>query len=441
MKKENSLFTHKIIFKVCLFFLITVIIYAGIRVSVSANTDEVSSKTVSIKADAAMAEVPVFASEVALGTVSNIIKTSGEIHPIYGVNLNPEASGKITDLYVDVGSAVKKGEKLAQIDNKIQKAQFQEADSVVTVAKSAIKLQEVLIETSESRLVAAKASLDAAESALKNLSLTKARLEKLFQEGAVSRQSLDDVVAQFDAAGARFTGAESDMKLAADSIKTGRMTLEMRKAELIRAEANRNSAKVLLDNTVVIAPFDGVITARHADPGAMASVGQPIFRIEQDDPVKIICSLAEKDLSMIRNKDINIIINVDSHNKAFEGAIRQIYPTVDPVSRTGKVEVLVPNKDKMLMSGMFASINFVVETHENVPVVSRDSLLKYDGKFYVYVIEDGKAVRRQVGTGITQDTTVEILAGLKSGETIISKGIEFIREGSRVSVASGDNNL
>ena len=115
--------------------------------------------------------------------------------------------------------------------------------------------------------------------------------------------------------------------------------------------------------------------------------------------------------------------------------------TVDPVSRTGKVEVLVPNKDKMLMSGMFANINFVVETHENVPVVSRDSLLKYDGKFYVYVIEDGKAVRRPVRTGITQDTTVEILAGLKSGETIISKGIEFIREGSRVSVASGDNNL
>ena len=154
MKKESSLFTHKIIFKVCLFVLITVIIYAGIRVSVSANTDEVSSKTVSIKSDAAMAEVPVFASEVTLGTVSNIIKTSGEIHPIYGVNLNPEASGKITDLYVDVGSAVKKGEKLAQIDNKIQKAQFQEADSVVTVAKSAIKLQEVLIETSESKLVA-----------------------------------------------------------------------------------------------------------------------------------------------------------------------------------------------------------------------------------------------------------------------------------------------
>ncbi len=87
------------------------------------------------------------------------------------------------------------------------------------------------------------------------------------------------------------------------------------------------------------------------------------------------------------------------------------------------------------------NINFVVETHENVPVVSRDSLLKYDGKFYVYVIEDGKAVRRPVRTGITQDTTVEILAGLKSGETIISKGIEFIREGSRVSVASGDNNL
>ena len=97
--------------------------------------------------------------------------------------------------------------------------------------------------------------------------------------------------------------------------------------------------------------------------------------------------------------------------------------------------MLVPNKINA-DDNMFANINFVVETHENVPVVSRDSLLKYDGKFYVYVIEDGKAVRRPVRTGITQDTTVEILAGLKSGETIIS-GHRIYKRGRQVSVASG----
>jgi multidrug efflux pump subunit AcrA (membrane-fusion protein) len=438
MIKKASLSMKSKIAGVVLVLFFIAITFMGIRGRVSANNIEQSKPAMS-SASSDGQETPVFASNVSLGSVRAIIKTSAEILPMLGVSLNPEAAGKITELLVDVGSVVKKGEKLAQIDNKIQKAQFQEVASVVSVAKSAIKVQEVMIETHESRLVAALAAVDAAESALTNLTITKERLTKLYAEGAVSRQALDDIIAQYDATCARFTGAKSDVKLAEDAIKTAKVTLEMRKAELLRAEANRNSVKVLLDNTLVTAPFDGVITARYLDPGAMANPAAPVLRIEQNDPVKILCALAERDLSQINPQATRILIKLDSFSEVFEGEIRQIYPSVDPVSRTGRIEILLDNKNKKIKTGMFANVSFVISERKNVPVISRDSIMKFEGNNYVYTIEDGKAVRRKINVGITEDTLVEVLSGLRDGDRIISRGIEFIREGARVSAVIGDN--
>ncbi len=432
MKKKAGLTMRSKLMSGLLIILLIVGVFAGVRHKVCANNTEQVKLATNTSNKEKEVETPVFASKVSRGTVKTIVKTSAEISPMLGVDLNPEASGKITELLVDVGSTVKKGQKLAQIDNKIQKAQYQEVVSVVSLAKSAIKLQEVMIETHESRLVAALAAVDAAESALTNLTVTKERLEKLYSEGAVSRQSLDDIIAQFDAASARFTGAQSDVKLAQDAIKTAKVTLEMRKAELIRAEANRNSVKVLLDNTIVTAPFDGIITARHLDPGAMASVAAPILRIEQNAPVKILCSLAEKDLSLIDIETTGVKIRVDSFNREFNAHIRQIYPTVNPMTRTGRVEVLLHNEEKKIKTGMFANVDFIIAEKANVPIISRDSIMRFEGNSYVYVIENGKAIRRQINVGIIEDTLVEVVSGLSEGDTIISRGTEFIREGAYV---------
>lgn len=423
-------------------FLIVIIIggmFVGIKVRVSANNAE-QANPASLATLGDGQEIPVFATKVALGNVRTLVKTSAEILPMLGVDLNPEASGKLTELLVDVGSVVKKGEKLAQIDNKLQKAQYQEVTSVVSVAKSAIKLQEVMIETHKSSLVAATAAMEAAESSLTNLTVTKNRLERLYAAGAVSRQVLDDAIAKYDAANASFTGSKSNLKLAEDAIETAKVTLEMRKAELVRAEANKNSVKVLLDNTIVTAPFSGIITARHLDPGAMGNVAAPILRIEQNDPVKILCSLAEKDLSLIDVVKTKVLVKVDSVATPFEACIKQIYPTVDSFSRTGRVEIHLKNEHKKIKSGMFANVTFIINEKTEVPVVSRDAVMRFEGNSYVYVIENGKAVRKKIHLGITEDTTHEVVSGLKYGDTIIAKGVEFIREGAKVAAVMGDKN-
>lgn len=385
-------------------------------------------------------EVPVFAEKVTTGTINRRIETSGDILPLLGVNVHPEAAGRITEIFVDVGSKVKKGQELAQIYNDVQKAQLQQAQAAVTVAKAAVEMQKVMVETTQSALVAAKAGVESAEAQLKNLAVTRERLEKLFSEGAISRQQLDDVVAQHDSASAHLTAAKSEEKRGGDAIQSAKMTLEMRRAELIQATANLNSVQVLLDNTLVRAPFDGVITARHADPGAMAGPAAPLFRIEQINPAKIIGTIIEKDLYLIEADKTPAIITVDAIREESRGVVSRIYPAIDSTSRTGRIEILLQNPDLRLRSGMFAKISLLINTSENKPVVGRDALLKYENNYYAYLIENGHAVKRQVKVGIIDEDRVEVVEGLQPGDLIIAKGLEFIREGSAVKVSQGDGN-
>lgn len=386
----------------------------------------------------AIAEIPVFSTTVSVDTINRKIETSGDILPLLGVNIHPEAAGKIMEIFVEVGSKVQKGQKLAQINSEVQKAQLEQAQAAVTVARAAIEMQKVMMETSQSGLVAAKAGVGAAQAQLKNLAVTRERLEKLFAEGAISRQQVDDVIAQHDSSIARLTAAQSDVKRASDAILSAKMTLEMRRAELIQANANLNSIRVLLDNTLVTAPFAGVITARHADPGAMAAPAAPVFRIEQNNPVKIIGSIIEKDIDLVIAGKTGAIIQVDSIHEVFNGMVDRIYPSIDSTSRTGKIEILLQNQDSRLRSGMFAKISLLIKTRENVPVISRDSLLRHDDNYFAFLIFEGKAVKRQVKVGIIDENKVEILEGLKPGDTIIARGLEFIREGSKVKLVTGE---
>ncbi len=427
--------------KVIVVFTVSAGIFFGINSIGSAATNATQTAATNTKAVNTTSNkeqaTPVFAEYVKTATINQKIKTSGEIKPLLGVSLIPEASGKIEEIYVDVGDFVKKGQKLAQINDETQQAQYAQAKAALNVANAAIKMQEVTIESARSSLVSAKAAVEASESQLKNLTVTRKRLEKLFSEGAVSRQDVDDIITKYDNANAAHISAQTNVKRANDTIQTALVTLEMRKAELTQATANLNAVKVNLDKTIVDAPFDGVITARYDDPGANANLTKPLFDIEQNNPVKIIGTLIEKDLYQVVAGKTKVVITVDSVTGDFKGTIDKIYPSIDNISRTGKIEIHLNNSDNRLRSGMFAKIDVLITTHENSVVVPRDSLVKYENNYLAYVVEKQGdreiAIRRDVKVGIIEDDRAEILEGLKPGEVFISKGTEFVRENSPVS--------
>ena len=409
-------------------------IFFGISNTGSAATNNDNASATASKSDSKETATPVFSEIVKTGTISQKIKTTGEIKPMLGVDINPEAAGKLEEVLVDVGDLVKKGQKLALVNDETQQAQFEQAKAALNVANAAVEMQKVNIESAKSGLVSAKAAVEAADSQLKNLSVTRKRLEKLFAEGAVSRQDVDNIIAQYDNANAAFINAQTNVKKASDAVSTALMNLEVRKAEQTQATANLNAVKVNLAHTIVDAPFDGVITARYSDPGSNAKTDRPLFSIEQNNPLKILGTVIEKSLPQIEPGKTEVAITVDSVEGEFKGIVKKVYPSIDKISRTGKIEIHLDNSENKIRTGMFAKIDVLVSTHENAVIIPRDALIRFEGGYLAYVVENNRAVKRAVKVGITDDNDIEILEGIKAGDRIISKGIEFVREGSLVSV-------
>ncbi len=377
--------------------------------------------------------LPVIVQKAVASNISAQLLTSGEILPFLGADINPKTGGEIIKVNVSEGSQVAPGDLLAEIDHRILDAQLEQAKAAVTVARSALDAQAVLVKTSQSSLVSAKAQVSAVKAQANNLTATQKRYQELFREGAVSEQQLDDVTAQHDAAQAQLVAAESGVRQAEDGIQTNQVNLKMRQAQLLQAEANLHAVEVQRENAFVRAPFAGIITRRMLDHGAMANVGQPIFRLEQMNPVKVIGSLVEKDLMLLKPKKTGATIKVASVNRDFNGVVDKLYPAIAAKTRTGEFEIILENPEMVLRSGMYAGIALELDTAKDAVVISRDALLTHGSDMAVIRVDsNGLAERIPVKVGIIQGTRAQILEGLKAGDMIVGQGGELVKTGSYV---------
>jgi len=384
-------------------------------------------------ADALSTGTPVIVQRVTTGDIHRQLLTSGDILPMQGADLFPKISGQIVRFDVSEGVQVARGDLMAEIDHRIQDAQLEQAKAAVTVAQSALDMQEVMGKTTKSGLIAARAQADSIRAQVTNFAASRTRLDQLFKEGAISRQQLDDVTTQHDAAQAQLVAATSNVNQAEDAIQSNQMTMKMKQAQLIQARANLHTVEVQREDAFIRAPFAGVVTRRHMDPGAMANPALPLMRLEQMNPVKIVGSLVEKNLLLLTPGKTEARVRVDTLEREFTGTVAKTYPAIDPKTRTGQFEIILENPHQTLRSGMFTHIKLYLETAQGAVVIPRDALLVHNGdRAAVRVTAAGVTEKVSVRTGIIQDDRVEILDGLKVGDLIITQGLEFVRIGGPV---------
>ena len=406
-----------------LFFILMVTFYIAYPLSLSAQDKRAAGANL----------MPVNVERVKKADISLQLETSGNVEPFLSAFIHPKTNGEVIKINVSEGSVVKPGDLLAEIDHRILDAQLEQAQAAVTVAKASLDVQTVQVESAKTALVAARAQADAARAQADNLALTRKRFEELFKEGAISEQQFDDVVAKHDSAKAQKISADSQILQAEDAIETSKVTLKVKKAQLEQAVANLHSVEVQRENAFIRAPFAGIITQRIVDPGAMASVAQPILRLEQMKPIKVIGTLVEKDLMRLKAGETQASVKVDVFNRPFTGVVEKIYPAIESKTRTGKFEIILDNSENILRSGLFAKINLYLKKVKNAVVVSKDALLNQKGQLVaIKVNKDGIAQKVVLKTGIVQNTRIEILEGLEPGDLIISQGAELVKTGIKV---------
>lgn len=243
--------------------------------------------------------------------------------------------------------------------------------------------------------------------------------------------------AQLDQAALRLNNDKVEL----DRIKTlydqGGVSQSDYESLVLAYNVSKRSYDNLLENTILRAPINGVVTARNYDKGDMYAMSSPIYTVQQISPVKILVAISESDYSKVKKGD-GVSVKVDAlPDLKFNGKIVRIYPVLDPTTHTFSAEVNIDNNYNSLRPGMFARVAIDMGTNHSI-VVPDQAVVKQQGSGDrgVFVLKaDGTVDLRIVKVGLHFGTNYEILSGIEEGETIVVKGSSTLKAGDKVEVS------
>ncbi|GEQ86434.1 hemolysin secretion protein D [Patiriisocius marinistellae] len=206
------------------------------------------------------------------------------------------------------------------------------------------------------------------------------------------------------------------------------------KVAVAQAKANKSMAGKNLNDTKLYAPFTGIITAKITEVGATAAPSVPAFTIMKTDKVYAKASITESEISKLKI-GTEASVSIASLNKTFKGKIDILNPSADALTRTFNVKVRLDNKDNELLPGMISSIQ--INTGNPVEVISIPSvsvLRDANDILYVFVADNGKAIKRRVTVGSFKNNNIIITSGLEVGDNVLIEGQKNIKEGQKIAL-------
>lgn len=350
-------------------------------------------------------------STVAKRRLTDIVLASGLIAPIEEVQVAPLIEGQqIEALLVDVGDTVTAGQVLARLSVSTLELQRSQLAATVAAAKAAVAQAEAGLLESQSTAAEARRVAD--------------RTTKLQAQGTTSQAAAEQ-------AAAAATSAEAGVAVA-------RQALESAKANQTLAEAQAANTELQLSRTEVTAPVSGVITARNARIGAIASAaGQPMFTIIRDGALEMQADVAERDLLRLAPGQ-TATLTLAGSGKPLTGTVRLVEPTIDAASRLGRVRIVVDDPSNV-RAGMFAEAAITIAEHDAlaVPVTAVGAA---NGLATVMKVNGDTVARTDVTPGIRDGGWVEIVSGLIEGDRIVTKAGAFVRNGDRINPVPAASN-
>ena len=334
--------------------------------------------------DETFGAAPVKVFKVRRERITEKISYTGTLEALTKVNITPEVGGKITRIHVQAGDRVAKGQLLAELETSSIRLQLKQAEAGVAVAEASYA------------------------DALRN----KERMDRLIKENAVSEMQREKIQLAFDAAA----------------------------AQLEQARAGLDLAQHALDVSLMTAPFAGVIASKNAEVGDVinpmmggfgAGGAGGVLTLMDYSRIKVVVAVSSQDIARVRKGQEAVLRVASLPGREFRGEVRAVNLTADPLNKKFGVEVVIDNPDAALRPGTFGDLAFEVQSHEDALVVPQIAVLE---NAYVFVVEGGKAVRKNVALGIQNTTMVEVLDGLAAGADVVVEGNFGLEEGAAVQV-------
>ena len=340
-------------------------------------------------APVAVPPVDVAAITAQAGTLEATLELSGNLAPRARVGVKPRVPGAIERVLVDIGAAVREGQTLATIDRREIDAQADAATATVAVAT---------------------AGVDAAEAGLSNATTELDRARNLFEKGALPRQRLD----------------------AADTAnKAALAQRELARASLAQAQAAQRRAREVQRDTTLTSPVAGHVVERNYDPGAMPG-DLPVVVIADLRVLKLEAGVSELEAGRLKvGMPAEVVVQARS-GETYVGELAAIAPEVNERNRHFRVEIRVPNANAVLLSGMYATARIVTERATGGVIVPREAVTTRAGKRVALVVTGDTVKAVDVTEGLSDGQRIQILTGLKAGDTVVADARRQLADGTRV---------
>ena len=386
-------------------------------------------------------EVEVVRATAEGGDIGGVVLTAtGYIIPHHKIEANSKVTGRVAWIGVEKGDKVKEGQVLVRLEDQEFRAQYDQARGAADSARA--QFEQLQHGSRPEEIQQTEHNLSEARATAANDKLTLDRTRTLVDQGVLSKQALDDATAKFEASQQRVHSLEQNNQLA----KIGPRTEEIARAKgaVTQAEGQAAYAKSQLDATVIRAPISGTILDRSAEKGELltgqfASAARPVFSIANLDDIQADLDIAQDDFAKLGPHQ-KAVVTVDAFpDLKWNGEIAEMSPEANRQKATVEVKVQILNPDSHLRPEMNTTVRFIAEENKGSTTQSAGAYVPTagirdtDGKKYVFIAFNGKAMKRDVKV-LSQRSGGALVSGLNGGETIITTAPETLKDGDKIKI-------
>ncbi|MGH9836447.1 MAG: efflux RND transporter periplasmic adaptor subunit [Blastocatellia bacterium] len=354
---------------------------------------------------------------VSISPVEDYYEATGTVRSKTTTVLSSKIMGTVTSLRAREGDRVSAGQVLIEIDSRDANAQLQKADAGLRQAQEGLAEAEQAINAAQSAQSAAEANKRLADS-------TYARYQTLFERKSISPQEFDEVKAKKEM-------AEAEARRAADTLKMLAAKRQQALAQIDQAKAEVANAQVQVSYARLASPISGVVVAKQTEVGSTATPGTPLLTIEDGSRYRLEVAVEESQLGKIRMGQ-RARLRIDALGADdLEGAVSEITPAADPMSRSYTVKVDLPARQS-LRSGLYGAARFASGQKQAI-LIPQKAVTQRGQLAGVFVVDDAGIARlRLIKTGKSYGESVEALSGLSDGERIVVDGAANVNDGVKV---------
>lgn len=368
-------------------------------------------------------KIPVTMAEVTEKNISNTIELVGLAVPETQVPLLTTSPLTVETVHVKIGDIVKKGDLIVTLDSEAATEQVNQAQSAVTELENALSKMKEMQQAAENQ--ASLSDIPKLQEEL-NQSLEKSQaLLDGVDTGAVTSLDLVQSTVDVMVKQAQLANAASQVQ----QMPTFN-TMEM-EAQLNQARQGLKQAQQMAEATSITSPIDGIISELNVVADGIASPNVPIGTVIQLDNIAATFQVNSYQVSKLKD-GLDATVSFEGLPDSYESKIETVSPTVNQQTNMFSVTIPVSNTELEIKGGMRATAFVAVDNLEAQTVVPMDAILYEEANPYVYIIEEGNAVRQDVTTGFRDNEFMQIIEGLKKGQTVAVNGKERLKDGAEI---------